>query len=135
MAKSSYAVAFLLAGWSADAGAKPPPTGFVTADEAMKHYHETFSVAGSGSCPAAGRGSDEEIVVCGRTHRQPERSPLPVSREPGEIVRHAGEAAGTGDAMAGGGCIRACIQPVKVNPVQVILAVPKVLRHILHGDD
>jgi hypothetical protein len=135
MAKSSYAVALILAGWTADAGAEPPPTSFVTADEAMRHYHETFSVTGSASCPAAGRGSDEEIVVCGRTHRQPERSPLPVSREPGEIVRHAGEPSGAVDAEADRGCIRNCPQPVTVNPVAVILAVPKVIRHILHGDD
>lgn len=132
MAKSSYAVALLLAGWSADAAAQPPADP-VTADAAMKRYQEW-----SGSvrdCPASGPLSDQEIVVCGRTHTPPERSPLPVQRDPGEVVRHAGEPGGGAEAMAGPACSHSCYQPVTVNPIAIILAAPKVIRHILHGDD
>jgi hypothetical protein len=132
MAKSSYAVAILLAGWSADVAAEPPPGG-VTADAAMKRYEQWFNGSSPTHCPQPGQVSDEEIVVCGRTYRQPGRSPLPVSREPGEIVRHAGEAGGGGAGPDA--CTRVCQQPVQVNVFQVISAIPKVVRHILHGDD
>jgi hypothetical protein len=135
MAKSSYAVAVLLAGWGADAAAQAPADADpATADAAMKRYQEW--VSGSvRACPASGPLSDEEIVVCGRTHRQPERSPLPVQREPGEIVRHINEPDGTTGALGAGRCSRLCEQPVQVNVFQVIFAAPKVIRHILHGDD
>jgi hypothetical protein len=82
------------------------------------------------SCPASGPLSDEEVVVCGRTHRQPERSPLPVSREPGEIVRHVGE-----PTMQGGGCMRLCEQPVTIDLMAAARAAPKIFRHIFGKDD
>jgi hypothetical protein len=122
-----------LAGWSADAAAQAPADP-VTADAAMQRYREWVSGAVQ-ACPLSGPLSDQEIVVCGRTHHQPERSPLPVQREPGEVVRHAGETGGGAAAMAGPSCIHSCYQPVGVNPVAVIFAIPKVVRHILHGDD
>jgi hypothetical protein len=135
MAKSSYAVALLFAGWSAGASADPPPTGLLTADEAMKHYHDTFNVRPEAHCPEKGTATEDDIVVCGRTHAPSYRLPLPIEREPGEIVRHAGDAGGGIAAMGAGGCQRACEQPVQVNVMQVIFAAPKVLRHILGKDD
>jgi hypothetical protein len=133
VAKSSYAVALLLAGWSAETAAQSPADP-VTADAAMKRYREW--VGGSVQrCPASGPLSDDEIVVCGRTHKPPERSPLPVQRDPGEIVRHAGEAGGGPEAMAGPSCIHSCYQPVQIDVIKAIIAAPKVIRHILHGDD
>ena len=130
MAKSSYAVALLFAGWTADAAAQAPAAP-ASADAAMKREQQWVSGALPRGCPASGPLSDEEIVVCGRTHRQPERSPLPVARDPGEIVRHAGEAGGA-DLNT---CYASCNQPVMINPIAVIVAIPKVVRHILHGDD
>jgi hypothetical protein len=134
MAKSSYAVALLVAGWAADGAAAPPPSGNVTAEEAMQHYRETFGGSPKGHCPDLG-ATDEEIVVCGRPHAPLYRLPLPIEREPGEIVRHVGDAGGGVAAMTADGCRRACEQPVQVNVFQVILAAPKVLRHILGKDD
>ena len=130
MAKSSYAVVLLFAGWSADAAAQAPAAP-VSADAAMKREQQWTGGAVPSGCPASGPLSDQEIVVCGRTHKQPERSPLPVARDPGEVVHHAGEAGG-GDMNA---CYASCSQPVTINPIAVILAAPKVIRHILHGDD
>jgi hypothetical protein len=137
MTKSSCGLVLLFAGWSVAAEAEPPSVRLVTADEAMKHYHETFGIAPPGvrGCPEAGRGTDEEIVVCGTTPRRAHRLPLPIEREPGEIVRHVNEPDAAG-ALAGPACSHSCYQPVTVNPIAVILAAPKVIRHILHpGDD
>lgn len=131
MAKSSCVVALLLAGWSADAAADPAPAP-ATADASMKLYQEWLN-GSVRRCPASGPLSDEEIVVCGRTHhRQPERSPLPVARDPGEIVRHINEPGNAVEAMRGPARPR---EAVTVNPIAVILAAPKVIRHILHPDD
>ncbi|MDB5691187.1 MAG: hypothetical protein JWO81_250 [Alphaproteobacteria bacterium] len=134
MAKSSYATALFLAGWAAEAAAAPPPTGPVTAEVAMRVYEERFGPPADTRCPETGRGTDEEIVICGRTGRRLQRLPLPIEREPGEIVRHVNEPDATG-ALAGEACIHSCYQPVTVNPIKVILAVPKVIRHILGRDD
>src|SRR4051812_12548097 len=98
MAKSSYAVVLLFAGWAADAPAAPPPSGNVTAEEAMQHYRETFGGSAKGHCPDLG-ATDEEIVVCGRAHAPLYRLPLPIERDPGEVVRHVGEPGSTVAAM------------------------------------
>jgi hypothetical protein len=135
MAKSSYAAALLLAGWSAQAAAEPPPTGLLTADEAMKHYHETFGVRPQAHCPERGSATDDDIVVCGRTHLPSYRLPLPIEREAGEIVRHVGDAGGGVAALSAGGCMRACQEPVKFDVIKLLFNTPKIVRHILHGDD
>jgi hypothetical protein len=140
MTKSSYAVALLLAGWGAGAAAEPPGPGPLTADEAMKHYRETFGAEGGAPAPAgcADRGlvTDEEIVVCGRTsRRQLHRLPLPIEREPGEVVRHINEPGGGPDAMAGGACIHSCYQPVSIDLIRAARAMPGIVRHILGKDD
>ena len=81
------------------------PAPGVTAEEAMRVYRETFDATPAASCPEV--ADPDAIVVCGRRARQP-RLPLPIEREPGEIVRHAGEH--TPDA----GPCRMCTQPVGV---------------------
>ena len=135
MAKSSCVAALLLGGWSAAAAAQPPAAP-ASADAAMQRYQSWSNGTRPSDCPASGPLSDEEIVVCGRTHRQPERSPLPFARDPGEVVHHAGESGSGTGALAAGGCLTRCEQPVSVNPIAIILAAPKVIRHILHpGDD
>src|SRR3954465_11459844 len=125
MAKSSYAMALLFAGWSGAAAAAPPSTGLLTAEEAMKHYHETFGVSAKGHCPDLG-ATDEEIVICGRPHAPLYRLPLPIERAPGEIVRHGGDAGGGVAAMNAGGCMRACQEPVKFDVVKLLFNTPKI---------
>jgi hypothetical protein len=140
MTKSSYGLVLLFAGCGGAAAAAPPPAGPVTADEAMRHYHETFGIGATGTAAAAAcaepeRGGGDDIVVCGRTPRRVYRLPLPIERDPGEIVRHANEPDAAG-ALAGPACSHSCYKPVTVNPIAIILAAPKVIRHILHpGDD
>jgi hypothetical protein len=129
MAKSSCAVALLLAGWSADAAAQAPDAP-LTVEAAMSRYRQWLDGSSQAHCAQPGNAPDQEIVVCGRTHQQPERSPLPVSRDPGEIVRHAGEAGGGGAA-----CYASCEQPLKLDLIGAARAVPKIINHILGKDD
>lgn len=132
MTKSSYGLVLLFAGCGVAAEAEPPAAGLVTADEAMKHYHETFGVAArERTCPKTGDG-EEEIVVCGSAPRR-ERLPLPIEREPGEIVRHINEAPSPASAMSAP-CFRGC-DASGINVLKVISVAPKVIRHILHPDD
>jgi hypothetical protein len=136
MAKSSCAVALLLAGWGVEAGAEPLAAGPVTAEAAMKHYREAFGAPADSGCPEPGRATDEEIVICGRHGgRHPYRLELPIEREPGEAVRHINEPGNAVEAMRGPGCLRACQEPAKINIISVIFAAPKILRHILGKDD
>jgi hypothetical protein len=136
MTKSSCAAALLLTGWGAAAAAAPPPVLPVTFDLATTRAERRFGAPIDAGCPDTGRGSDEEIVVCGRSrHRPLYRLPLPIKREPGETVRHINERGSGVAAMAGGACSHSCYQPVTVNPIAVILAAPKVIRHILGRDD
>lgn len=83
-------------------GLAPPA---ITAEVAMRNYRETFGATRSAGCPEM-RDSDA-IVVCGRRSRPPVL-PLPIEREPGEIVRHAGE------PVPDAGPCRMCTQPVGV---------------------
>ena len=132
MTKSSYGLVLLFAGWGMAAEAEPP-AGYVTAEEAMKHYHETFGMpASERNCPKTGEG-EEAIVVCGGRPGR-ERLPLPIEREPGEIVRHVGEADGRG-ALSATACARTCAPPPSNNVLEILFATPKIIRHILHGDD
>ncbi|HEX5181659.1 MAG TPA: hypothetical protein VFW19_00770 [Allosphingosinicella sp.] len=136
MAKSSKAVAMLLAGWSTGAAAQSPPAGPVTADVAMARYEQWLHGSGTAGCAASGNASDADIVVCGRRSRQAgPRLPLPIERDPGEVVRHINEPGNAVAAMNGPVCMHSCERPVTINPIQVIFAVPKVIRHLLHGDD
>ena len=100
----------------------------------MQRYRETFGTVAPARCPERGTSTDEEIVVCGRTHRQPERSPLPVQREPGEIVRHHNEP-GSGIEAMNPPCPSTCGDQVKFNVIELLFKTPKIIRHILHGDD
>ena len=132
MTKSSYGLAMLFAGWGVSAAAAPQVDGPVTADEAMKHYHETFGVADrERTCPRTG-DVDEDIVVCGNT-KQRYRLALPIEREPGEIVRHVNDP-GAPTAALSAPCFRGC-DASGINVLKIISAAPKIIGHILHPDD
>jgi hypothetical protein len=129
MRKSRYGLALIVAGWGMAAEAEPPAAGLLTADEAMKHYHETYGIharaSAAAACPQRGSGADEEIVVCGRTPTRAYRLPLPIEREPGEGGRAGPDS-----------CSRNCYQPVKIDLIGAARVAPKVIRHLLHpGDD
>jgi hypothetical protein len=138
MTKSRMAIALLFAasvlgGGAARAAAPPPgdaPGELLTAEQAMDNYHHRFELAGQGRCSVVALAN--ELVVCGRGPLHPNRVPFPDQLEPGEIVRHAGEADGGG---GGTGCTRLCEQPLSVDVIKAAAAVPKIIRHILHGDD
>ena len=131
MTKSSYGLAMLMAGWGVSAAAAPAPGATVTADEAMQHYHETFGIPATRGCADTDRGSDGDIVVCGGPKRR-YRLPLPIEREPGEIVRHVNEPDAPGALSTP--CFRGC-DASGINVLKIISAGPKIIRHILGHDD
>jgi hypothetical protein len=132
MRPRDMAVFLLLAGWGAEGMAAAPGAGAtLTAEQAMETYRRGFGDAAR--CSLA--GAEDEVVVCGHRPLHPDRLPLPIEREPGEVVRHAGEPASGGGALAAGGCNRLCEQPITIDPIKAAIAVPKIIRHILHGDD
>jgi hypothetical protein len=135
MAKSSYAAAIFLAGWGAAASAAPPEILPVDFDLATIRTEARLGGPIALGCPGTRGGSDEEIVVCGRTpHRPVPRLPLPIEREPGEIVRHVNDPGG-GGAPAADACTRNCYKPVTINLIDAARAMPKIIRHILGRDD
>jgi hypothetical protein len=131
MAKSSYAAVLFLAGWSAAAVAAPPQILPVKFDLATIRTEARIGPIDLG-CPGGGNG--DEIVVCGRAHRPLYRLPLPIQRDPGEIVRHVNDPGG-GGAVAADACSRNCYQPVKIDLIGAARAMPKIFRHIFGGDD
>jgi hypothetical protein len=131
MAKSSYAVVLLLAGWGTDASAQAPAAP-LTADAAMKRYEQWLKTPELAACAESGNASDADILVCGRRSRQAgPRLPLPIEREPGEVVHHINEAGGA----PLNACYSACYQPLKIDMIGVARAVPKIINHILGKDD
>lgn len=100
----------------------------VTAEQALQTYRRTFQPTRELDCPTSGPG---DIVICGRPADaiDPNRLPLPIEREPGEIVRHVGEPA-TGDH----GPCRMCTQPVGIDLNMVLKLVAGVGR-LLEDDE
>ena len=95
----------------------------VTAEKALDTYRKTFQSPRQLDCPR-GEGSDE-IVVCARPKDapDPDRLPLPVAREPGARIR--------GEALAdGGGCMRLCPQPLKMDLTKVPGLIAKIVDRI-----
>lgn len=112
------ALAVLLAVSPAAAQAQP-----VTAEQALDTYRRTFQSPRLLDCPKI-EGSDE-IVVCAKPKGapDPDRLPLPVAREPGARIR--------GEALAdGGGCMRLCHQPLKIDLMKIPGFIAKVVDRI-----
>jgi hypothetical protein len=79
--------------------------------------------------PRGCAGGPGEIVICGRREQ-----PIEFEREPGEIVRHINEPGSGLAALGADRCTRLCNVGVTVNPLAVVAAVPKIVRHILGRD-
>jgi len=117
------AVAALLAFLPAAAAAQT-----VTAEQAMSNYRKVIKTTRELDCP---RGGGDEIVVCGNqgvSETQQYLPPLPTpSREPGDRIK--GEA-----NFDGGGCIRLCHQPLKIDVIKAGKSIAKGIRRILGKD-
>src|SRR5687768_5905128 len=71
----------LLIGLAAPAGAAEP----MTAETAMQRYRALIEPIAAVDCPKP--SSADEIIVCGRDGRDPDRLPLPAPPPPGEAIR------------------------------------------------
>ncbi|HEV2816369.1 MAG TPA: hypothetical protein VGW40_03995 [Allosphingosinicella sp.] len=132
MTKSRIALTLIAAAWSAAASADPP---VVTAEEALAAWDAEFDAVmararGLRRCP---RQSDEEdIVVCGRADDQNVR--VPYAPVPGAVHHIAGDLPTGREAMAAGGCLRLCPQPVMVDVIAAARALARGVDRILHPD-
>jgi hypothetical protein len=122
MAITSLAPLLFLAGPMATAPA-------LTAEQALKRYRDHFLTVSELDCP---RGS-ADIVVCGRTGREPDRPPIPYQMKPGDRVRLLpGEPPGASAALASGRmCVRDCPEPIEGSIRNVV----KTIGHLLGTDD
>lgn len=118
--------------WPAAALADPP---IATAEEALAAYDAEFDAVMTSArslrrCP---RQSDsEDIVVCGRADDQSMR--VPYEPVPGQVHHIAGDPPTGGEAMAAGGCLRLCPQPVMIDVIGTVRALSRGLDRILHPD-
>jgi hypothetical protein len=101
----------------------------ITAEQALKRYRERFTTVQEMDCPRA----SGDIVVCGRSGRDPNRSPLPYSPQPGDRVRLLpGEPPSASAAL---GADRMCFHDCPEPPKGGILNVVKGVAHILGKDE
>ena len=94
-----------------------------TAEQALETYRKTFQSPRQLDCPKS-EGSDE-IIVCARSKGAPDpnRLPLPVMREPGDRI--------PGEALVdGGGCMRLCHEPVRIDLLKVPAFVAGVIERL-----
>jgi len=135
MTKSRIApriLAPLALAWPASALADPPA---LTAEEALAAYDSEFEAVMASArslrrCPR--RGDSEDIIVCGRADDQSMR--IPYEPEPGAVHHIAGDLPTGGQAMAAGGCLRLCPQPVMIDVIGTARALARGLDRILHPD-
>jgi len=132
MTKSRIAPILLVAAWPAAALADPPAT---TAEEALAAYDAEFDavMAGARSLRRCPRQSDsEDIIVCGRADDQSIR--IPYRPEPGAVHHGAGDLPTGREAMAAGGCLRLCSQPVMIDVIGTARALARGVDRLLHPD-
>ena len=119
----------LMIGLAAPAGAAEP----VTAEAAMERYRTFVAPIAVLNCPKP--DSPEEIVVCGRPERDPDRLPLPPP--PGERIRgeaiSAVEAMGERETCSTVGPNQNCGGGLPIIPIAIFAA--KVAAHVIKGDD
>lgn len=111
--------------------AAPDPT----AEEALAAWDAEFDAVMADArsrrrCPRGSNG--EDIVVCGRADDQTMR--VPYEPVPGEVHHVAGDLPTGGEAMAAGGCLRLCSQPVMVDIEQAIRFLARGADRLLHPD-
>lgn len=133
MTKSRTALILFAAAWPAAAFADPPAAA--TAEEALAAYDAEFDAVMAGArsarrCPRSGGG--EDIVVCGRADDSGMR--MPYEPVPGEVRHIAGDLPTGPGALAAGGCLRLCPQPVMIDVIGTIRALSRGLDRILHPD-
>jgi hypothetical protein len=103
--------------------APPDPLGDLAARQA----------AADAACRRVGFG--DAILVCGRPARSGGGYRIPWVPEPGARVRLvAGEAPSATAAMSAGGCLRLCLEPVRVNIIQALRTLGRGLDRLLHPD-
>ena len=131
MAKSRTALILFAAAWPAAAYADPPAA---TAEEALAAYEAEFDsvMAGARSLRRCPRGGGEDIVVCARADDSAMR--VPYEPVPGEVRHIAGDLPTGPGAMAAGGCLRLCPQPVMIDVIGTVRALSRGLDRILHPD-
>jgi len=132
MTKSRTALILLAAAWPAAALAEPPSA---TAEAALAAYDAEFDAVMAGArsarrCPRTGDG--EDIVVCGRADDSAMR--VPYAPIPGEVRHIAGDLPTGPGALAAGGCLRLCPQPVMIDVIGTIRSLSRGLDRILHPD-
>lgn len=118
--------------WPAAAFADPPAA---TAEEALAAYDAEFDavMASARSLRRCPRGSDgEDIVVCGRADDSNMR--VPYEPVPGEVHHIPGDLPTGGEAMAAGGCLRLCSQPVMIDVIGTARALARGIDRLLHPD-
>lgn len=119
----------LMIGLAAPAGAAEP----LTAETAMERYRMLVKPVAVLNCPKT--DDPEEIVVCGRPERDPERMPLPPP--PGERIRgeamSAVEAMGERETCSTVGPNQNCGGGLPIIPIAIFAA--KVAVHAIKGDD
>jgi len=124
----------LLLIWTPGAAQAQP----VTAEEVLaNHRRQVLAVTGSGrraaDCERAQDG--DEIVVCGQTDHARHRLPLPVEPVPGAPRRIAGEPPTGTVALAGGGCLRLCHQPVQIDVIGAVGTAARAIGRLVDPDD
>ena len=132
MTKSRTALILLAAAWPGAAFADPPAA---TAEEALASYDAEFAAVmrtarSPRRCPRTADG--EDIIVCGRTDDQSMR--VPYEPVPGEVHHIAGDLPTGREAMAAGGCLRLCPQPVTIDVIATVRALSRGLDRLLHPD-
>jgi hypothetical protein len=106
------------------------PAQSLTAEQAIAEQRRQVMGAGrSGtrSAECAASQTADEIVVCGRGDSDRHRLPLPVEPVPGERQRMLGEPPTGTAALGAGACFRLCHEPVKFNPIEMVVDVAQAL--------
>jgi len=116
-------------------------TQTVTAEQAIENQRRQLMGTAAGvsrSADCAPAQSPDEIVVCGQDDQERHRLRIPAEGVAGEPTRlTAGEPPSGRAAMGADACFRLCHEPVKFNPIEVVIDVATAVRDrlVLGPDD